>query len=203
LSDRLDGLRGDRSTFGMWTKQLGSGGAMSRSGFDGVGFQLGGWLVGNDYRIGSAGVLGFAFGQGVGTQQVQHVIDRNESRYTEGTLYSATAGERWYTRGRIGFGQFQQDINRGLLLGRAFEGVRTRYQSRYRMAHAEVGMQFSAGGLRLTPFAGMDYARVDRDAFEEEGAGGFGLRSDAHALVRWQANMGVRATRQWNFGGGK
>jgi len=187
----------------MWTQRLDSRGAMSRSGFDGVGFQLGGWLVGNDYRIGNSGVVGFAFGQGEGTQQLQHGIDRNESRYTEGTVYAASAGERWYAHGRAAFGQVRQDVNRGLLLGRTFEGVSTRYQSRYKMAHAEAGMRFPAGGMRLTPFAGMEYARIDRDAFVEEGAGGFGLRSDAHALVRWQASTGMRATRQWNFGSGK
>lgn len=203
LSDHLDQVREGRAGIGMWTQRLDNRGAMSRSGFDGIGFQLGGWLVGNDYRIGSAGVVGFAFGQGAGMQQIQHGIDRNDSRYTEGTVYAASAGERWYTHGRLALGQVHQDVNRGLLLGRTFQGVWTRYQSRYQMANAEAGMQFSVGGLRLTPFAGMDYARVDRGAFEEEGAGGFGLRSDAHGLVRWQANMGVRATRQWNFGGGK
>src|SRR5690606_12821238 len=50
LSEHLDQMREGRAGIGMWTQRLDSRGAMWRSGFDGVGFPLGGWLVGNDYR---------------------------------------------------------------------------------------------------------------------------------------------------------
>ena len=203
LSDHLDEVRDGGAGAGMWTQQLGSRGGMARSGFDGVDFQLDGWLVGNDYRIGRSGIAGFAFGQGAGTQRLESGLDRNDSRYTEGMVYAGFAGGHWYTHGRIGFGQIRQDIVRGLLLGRGMEGVSTRYGSRYQVAHAEGGLRFEMGDVRLTPFVGVEHARVDRDAFDEEGAGGFGLRSDAQSLGRSQASMGVRAAKSWDFGGGR
>jgi fibronectin-binding autotransporter adhesin len=46
----------------------------------------------------------------------------------------------------------------------------------------------------------VQYARSERDAFAEQGAGGFGLRSDAQSQARWQASAGVRATHRWHFG---
>jgi fibronectin-binding autotransporter adhesin len=203
LSDHLDGLREGRARFGMWTQQLDSSGGMARSGFDGVGFQLDGWLVGNDYRIGRSGVAGFAFGQGMGRQQLQNGADRDDSRRTEGMFYAGLSGDRWYAQGRLGFGHVRQDIDRRLLLGDTAEGVWTRYDGRYQMAYGETGLRFDAGALRVTPFMSVEYARSDRDGFAEEGAGGFGLRSDAQAVTRTQASVGLRAARRWNFGGGR
>jgi autotransporter-associated beta strand protein len=203
LSDHLDGVRGGRAALGMWTQQLGSGGGMARSGFDGVGFQLDGWLVGNDFRVGRSGVVGFAFGQGQGLQQLQGGFDRDSSRRTEGMAYAGLAGDRWYAQGRLGFGQFRQDVSRALLLGDGAEGVWTRYGGRYQVAYGESGARYALGDLRIAPFASIEYARSERDAFAEEGAGGFGLRSDAQSQARWQASVGVRASRQWSFGRGR
>jgi fibronectin-binding autotransporter adhesin len=203
LSDHLDNLRDGNAAYGMWTQQLGSGGGMARNGFDGVGFQLNGWLVGNDYRLGRNGVLGFAFGQGQGVQQLQAGADRDASRRTEGMVYAGLTSDRWYAQGRLGFGQFRQDVNRQLLLGNAAEGVWTRYGGRYQVAYGESGLRWNRGNVRIAPFVSMEYARSDRDAFAEEGAGGFGLRSDAQSQARWQAAVGLRAARQWNFGGGR
>jgi fibronectin-binding autotransporter adhesin len=203
LSDHLDNLRDGNAAYGMWTQQLGSGGGMARNGFDGVGFQLNGWLVGNDYRLGRNGVLGFAFGQGHGVQQLQAGADRDASRRTEGMVYAGLTSDRWYAQGRLGFGQFRQDVNRQLLLGNAAEGVWTRYGGRYQVAYGESGLRWNRGNVRIAPFVSMEYARSDRDAFAEEGAGGFGLRSDAQSQARWQAAVGLRAARQWNFGGGR
>lgn len=203
LSDHLDGLRDGQAGFGMWTQQLGGSGGMARSGFDGVGFQFDGWLVGNDYRIGRSGVAGFAFGQGQGSQQLQHGVDRDHSRRAEGMLYAGLANDHWYTQGRLGFGHFSQDIDRRLLLGDDAEGVSARYDGRYQVAYGESGLRFGHGDVRVTPFLSLEYARSERDAFTEEGAGGFGLRSDAQVLDRWQASVGARATRHWSFGNGR
>lgn len=203
LSDRIDGVRAGNASVGMWTQQLAGNGSMARDGFDGVGFQLNGWLVGNDYRIGRNAVAGFAFGQGVGVQQLEHGLDRDDSRRSEGMVYAGIAGDRWYTQGRVGFGHLRQRVDRELLLGPAAAGVWTRYDGRYQAVYGESGLRFGAGGLRLTPFASVEYARSDRGGFVEEGAGGFGLRSDAQALSRWQASLGLRAARRWDFGHGR
>ncbi|MGN6111869.1 MAG: autotransporter outer membrane beta-barrel domain-containing protein [Luteimonas sp.] len=200
LSEHLDGVRDGHASLGTWTKQLGSGGDMARSGFDGVGFQLDGWLVGNDFRVGRSGVLGFAFGQGQGLQQLQDGFDRDRSRRTEGMVYAGLAGDRWYAQGRLGFGQFRQDVSRAVLLGDGAEGVWTRYGGRYQVAYGESGLRYGFGDLRIAPFASVEYARSDRDAFAEAGAGGFGLRSDAQSQARWQASVGVRASHRWSFG---
>ena len=90
-----------------------------------------------------------------------------------------------------------------MLLGDAAEDVWTRYDGRYRMAYGESGFHIGRGHARLAPFMSLEYARSERDAFTEHGAGGFGLRSDAQAVDRWQAGVGMRANRHWNFGNGR
>lgn len=203
LSDHFDSLLGKRAGFGMWTQSLNVGGDMARTGFDGVGFQLNGWLLGSDRQIGRSGVAGFAFGQSRGQQRLSQGFDHDNSRSTEGMLYAGWLDGHWYTQGRVGFGRFQQDVGRQLLLGYSMQGVSTRYNGSYGVVHDESGLRFDRGGSHVTPFVDVQYARIDRDGFAEQGAGGFGLRSKAQTLDRWEAGLGVRAGHRWTFDDGR
>ncbi len=202
LSDRFDHLLDKGTGFGMWTHNLSVGGDMARAGFDGVGFQLNGWLVGSDRQVGHSGVAGFAFGQSQGQQRLNRSLDHDNSRNTEGMLYAGGLNGHWYTQGRVGFGRFQQDVSRQILLGENAQGVRTQYSGSYDVAYGESGLHFGGGNSHVTPFVDVQYARVNRDGFAEQGAGGFGLRSNAQTLDRWQAGLGVRAGHRWNLDGG-
>src|SRR6185312_6167961 len=51
LSDRFDALLGKGAGSGIWTQDINMGGNMVRTGYDGIGFQLNGWLVGSDRQI--------------------------------------------------------------------------------------------------------------------------------------------------------
>jgi autotransporter-associated beta strand protein len=203
LSEHFDSMLGARTGYGTWMQNLSVGGDMARSGYNGVGFQLNGWLVGNDRQIGSSGVAGFAFGQSQGQQQLDQSADRNRSRNTEGMLYAGWLSGNWYTQGRVGFGHFQQDVSRTLLLGMSAQGVATNYSGDYNVAYGESGLHLNWGGTRFMPFASVEYARIDRDGFAEQGAGGFGLRADAQVIDRWQAGVGMRAARHWSLEGGR
>jgi fibronectin-binding autotransporter adhesin len=203
LSDRFDNLLAQGTGFGMWTHDLSVGGDMARAGFDAVGFQLNGWLVGSDRQIGHSGVAGFAFGQSQGQQRLNRSVDHDSSRNTEAMLYAGALNGSWYTQGRVGFGRFQQDVSRQLLLGGSAQGVWTQYGGSYDVAYGESGLHFAGGKSQITPFVDVQYARVHRDGFSEQGAGGFGLRSNAQALDRWQAGLGVRAGHHWNLDGGR
>lgn len=203
LSDRFDQLLDKGTGFGMWTHDLNLGGDMARAGFDDVGFQLNGWLVGSDRQVGRYGVAGYAFGQSRGQQRLNQGFDRDNSRSTEGMLYAGWLNGNWYTQGRVGFGHFRQDVSRQVLLGNSVQGARTQYNGSYDVAYGESGMHFGRGDSRITPFVNVQYARVGRSGFAEQGAGGFGLRSDAQTLDRWQAGLGVRAGHRWNLGRGR
>lgn len=203
LSDHFDNVLGKKTGFGAWTQNLNVGGDMGRTGYDGVGFQLNGWLVGNDRQVGSSGVAGFAFGQSQGQQQLDQSYDHNRSRSTEGMLYAGWLNGNWYTQGRIGFGHFQQDVSRQLLLGTSADGVSTNYSGNYNVAYGETGLHLDLAGSRIMPFVNVEYASIERGGFTEQGASGFGLRTDGQALDRWQAGVGLRASRHWVLDGGR
>jgi len=203
LSDRFDNLLDKGTGFGMWMQNLNVGGDMARAGFNGIGFQLDGWLVGSDRRIGHSGVAGYAFGQSRGQQRLDRSFDHDNSRSTEGMMYAGWLNGNWYTQGRVGFGRFEQDVSRRILLGDSVQGVRTQYSGNYNVAYGESGLHLGRGDSHVTPFVHMQYARIDRGGFAEQGAGGFGLRSNAQTLDRWQAGLGVRAGRHWNLDGGR
>lgn len=203
LSDHFDSLLDKGAGVGTWTHNLSLGGGMARTGFDGVDFQLDGWLVGRDRSIGGSGVAGFAFGQSRGQQRLDSGFDRDTNRTTEAMLYAGRVDGEGYTQGRVGFGDFQQDVNRKVLLGYGAQGVGTRYDGRYSTAYAESGMHFGGAGSHLTPYLDVQYARVDRNGFVEQGAGGFGLRSNAQMVDRWQAGFGVRARQHWELSHGR
>jgi autotransporter-associated beta strand protein len=203
LSDRFDNLLDKGTGFGMWTHDLSVGGDMARTGFNSVGFQLNGWLVGNDRQIGRSGVAGYAFGQSRGLQRQEQSFDHNNSRSTEGMLYAGWLNGNWYTQGRVGFGHVQQDVKRQILLGDNARSVGTQYSGSYNVTYSESGLHFGNGNSHVTPFVNVEYARINRDGFTEQGAGGFGLRTDAQTVDRWQAGLGVRASRHWNLDGGR
>lgn len=203
MSDRFDDLLGKNAGSGMWTQNLNVGGDMGRAGYDGVGFQLNGWLVGSDRQFGSSGVAGFAFGQSQGRQQLDRSYDHNRSRNTEGMFYAGWLNGNWYTQGRVGFGQFRQDVDRQLLLGTSAQGVSTSFSGNYNVAYGESGLHLNWAGSRILPFVNVEYAGIERGGFAEQGAGGFGLRSDAQSVSRLQAGLGVRAAHHWNLDGGR
>jgi fibronectin-binding autotransporter adhesin len=201
LSDRFDNLLGSRSGYGAWTRSLDAGGDMARAGFGGVGFQMNGWLVGNDRPVGRSGVAGFAFGQSQGMQRLGIGLDHDISRSTEGMVYAGWLQGGWYAQGRAGFGHFQHQVGRRILLGYRSYGVSTQYAGNYGVVYGESGFRFDLGGYRVTPFVDVEYAGIRRDGFAEDGGVGFGLRANAQALSRWQTGLGMRIGHHWDLEG--
>ncbi|MGN2250898.1 S8 family serine peptidase [Frateuria sp. GZRe14] len=201
LSDRFDRLI-DSSGTGGWTQNLGYRGDMARSGYASVGVDLSGTLVGQDMRIGSNGVAGFALSQSQGLGRLVETADQGRSHAMEGMLYGGLVQGNAYLLGRVGMGSFREAMRRNVLLGPAFAGVASDSHGRYDVAYGESGYRTSAGRLTLTPYASLQYARIHSSGFNEPGAWGFGLKANAHAIERWRAGLGLRAARQWNLAGG-
>ncbi|MDA3914902.1 autotransporter serine protease, partial [Oleiagrimonas sp.] len=203
MSDRFDHLLEHSARLGMWSRQLDVSGDMARSGYDGVGFQLNGWLLGNDRKLGADTIAGFAFGQSHGDQRLNQRTDRSIGRTTQAMAYAGWMHGRSYLQGRVSFGQYQQDVSRALLLGQSWQGVSTHYSGSYNVAYGESGMHFNAAGTQLTPYLDAQYAQIRRDGFAEQGAYGFGLKSGAQTLGRLQAGVGIRAARHLELSGGR
>ena len=196
LSDRFDSLL-DTPQAGGWTRNLGYHGDMSRSGYGSVGYDLGGMLVGQDYRVGGNGIAGYALSQSQGLGRLAESADQGHSHALEGMLYGGVIRGAWYTMGRFGVGSYRESMRRQLELGDQFAGVASDGNGRYGVAYGEGGYRLALGRTQLTPYMNLQYAQVRRDGFNESGAYGFGLKSGAQTTARWQAGLGLRATRDW------
>jgi autotransporter-associated beta strand protein len=201
LSDHFDGLVDTRTTGG-WAQTLGYHGSMSRSGYGDVGYDLSGWMAGQDRRLGSNGVLGFAVSQSQGLGRLAEFADQGQSNAVEGMLYGGVMQDNWYSMGRLGYGTYRENMRRHLELGSDVSGVASDTNGRYTVAYGESGLRSSLGGIQVTPYVNMQYAHIQRDGFNELGGYGFGLKSGEQDVERWQAGLGVRAGHTWSLAGG-
>ena len=201
LSDRFDNLL-DHSRVGGWTRNLAYHGDLSRSGYSDVGVDLGGLLVGQDFRVAGNGIAGYAISQSQGLGRLAGSADQGRSHALEGMLYGGVINGSWYGMGRLGVGSYRENMRRQLQLGNQLAGVASDANGRYAIAYGESGYRLSLGRIRLTPYLNLQYAQLQRSGFDELGAYGFGLKSAAQTAARWQAGAGLRATRQWRLAGG-
>lgn len=208
LSDRFDSLLDNpqafdrKHDFQSWSQNLGYQGNFSRSGYDSLGFQLNGTMVGGDRLLGNGGVVGYAISHSQGLGNLQQSADQGFSRALEGMLYGGFVHGNWYAMGRFGVGSDWQNTRRELLLGGQAAGVGSFSNGRYEVAYSESGYRFDLGKWKLTPYADLEYADVKRDGFNELGGDGFGLASTAQSIQRWQAGIGLRGARQWLMANG-
>jgi outer membrane autotransporter protein len=207
LSDRFDNLLDhpqqlSLNKFQSWSQNLGYQGTMSRSGFDSMGFQLNGTMIGGDRSFGNGGVMGYAISQSQGLGNIQQSVDQGFSHALEGMIYGGFVQGNWYTMGRLGVGSDWQDTRRLLILGGQTAGVSSFSNGSYNVVYGESGYRFNLGDWKFTPFANLEYANVDRDGFDEVGGDGFGLMADSQSIQRWQGGFGLRGSRQWVMANG-
>ncbi|MFC4764779.1 S8 family serine peptidase [Dyella koreensis] len=201
LSDRFDRLL-DAPAGGGWAQGLGYQGAMARSGYGNVGLDISGWMVGQDHRLGGNGIAGYAVSQVQGLGRLTDSADQGRSRAVEGMAYGGVVRNAWYAMGRIGVGDYQENMRRYLRLGSQSSAVASDNHGRYGVAYGESGYRWSLGGMQLTPYVNLQYTCIQRDGFNELGGDGFGLKASAQTIERWQAGAGMRASQRWSLANG-
>lgn len=201
LSARFDSLL-DTPKAGGWAQSLDYHGGMSRSGYSGVGYDLSGMMIGADQRLGSAGFAGYALSRSQGLGRLAESADQGRSHAMEGMLYGGVIRGSWYTMGRFGVGNYRENMRRQLQLGSRYAGVDSDTSGRYGVAYGESGYRLSLGHTQVTPYVNLQYTQIRRSGFNELGADGFGLKSDAQTVARWQTGVGLRAMRGWALANG-
>src|SRR5690606_22654469 len=179
---------------GAWMRSLGAGG---QGGFLGSGYNAGGWMLGSEGALGGNAVAGFAFGETRAHLAGGIAQDRSRDRQTLSQLYAGWRNGDAYVLGQAGFGQYQRELERGLLLGSERAGARARYGGSFLSGSVEAGYRLGHGAASLTPYLGADYTRIAGDGFREQGGYGCGLRADDWNSTRTQALAGVRGQYQW------
>ena len=200
LTGRLDAVSHAPHAAGGWYRDLSSGGTLAQAGFDSVGIDAAGEMIGNDWRIGSNAIVGVAMNRLEQSSWLSDFGDRSRGRQRELQVYASAWRGDWYGQTQLSAGSFQRQMQRNLLLGAMQDAVAAQLSGDYMGASGEIGRRFDAGGIALTPYIGSQVVQIGNDGFDEGGASGFGLRANAWDSRRWQGFAGLRATRGWRVG---
>jgi len=160
-------------------------------------YQADGWLLGSEGQLGGHGFAGMAFGEARASGGAQAGRDRGRDRQTQAMAYAGADWNGTHVLGLFGAGRFDRQVDRGLLLGDRMQGVATGYAGRYVSASVEAGHRMGGQRAWVTPYAGLEFTRLQRDGFMERGAEGFGLTTRDSRTDRWQALAGARAHHGW------
>lgn len=200
LERRLDSVLLVPARAGGWFRSLSDGGELAQAGFDGVGLDSTGEMIGNDWRVGTHALLGVAMSRLEQGSWLGAFGDYSRGRQHEVQFYAAAWRGPWQAQARIVSGGFQRRMQRNLLLGARQDAVSSRLSGRYQGVSAVLGRRIDVHGVALTPYLGTQYVQVANDDFAEAGASGFGLRAHAWDSRRWQGMAGLRAERGWRLG---
>lgn len=201
LGGRLDALSRAPSAAGGWYRDLSSSGLLAQGGFDSVGIDAAGEMIGNDWRLGRNAVAGVAMNRLDQSSWLSEFGDRSRGHQRELQVYAAAWRGDWQARAQLASGSFQRQMQRNLLLGGMRDAVATQLSGDYVGVAGEIGRRFDVAGIALTPYLGTQFVQVSNDGFDEGGATGFGLRANAWDSHRWQGLAGLRAERGWRVGG--
>jgi autotransporter-associated beta strand protein len=192
LEARVDAPR----AVGAWASTLDG----SRSIGSAIGADMRGWMLGQELRDDTT-TWGMAVSRSEGNLWNLGRRDRSHDVQTEGQLYAfREGGDGNYLLGRAAFGRIQRDLQREVLLGDADYGVDSRYADRYLSLGLQAGRHLRTAGGTVTPYIGMQALQLQRGAFREDGAAGFGLDAQASHLALGQALLGVRYLHDWRMG---
>lgn len=185
---------------GAWYQSLGGPGSGSYAGSD---FDMAGWMLGQEARLGQHGTMGFTFGETQSRGYRGAGLDRSRDRQTQGQFYLGAKQGPAYVLGQMGFGRYDRHTQRSLLLGESYRGTATHYSGNFANASVEAGYRFDSTIAAFTAYAGADHTRLDREGFSEGGAEGFGLATRDSRGERTQALAGIRAERAWQLADGR
>ncbi len=194
LESRVDALLA-APVAGSWADGINAQRAMSHFDVD-----AGGWMLGQDRRFGERLTVGMALSESDGYAYHELRYDRARNRQVEGQFYAAYDLGRGYLMGSVALGRLQRWIQRDVLLAADSFRIETDYADRYATAGVQAGLPLIVGRGRITPYAGLQTLQLDRGAFSEQGAAGFGLSTSGSTMTLNQAMLGARATYDWPIG---
>lgn len=194
LESRVDTLL-DAPAGGTWYDELSSQRSMSRFDLD-----AGGWIMGQDRRYGDRLTVGAALAQTQAYAYHDARYDRERNRQLEAQFYAAYDLGAVYLLGNLSLGHMQRWTQRDVILGSDAFRIQSDYADRYATVGLQAGLPLNVGRGRITPYAGVQSLRLERDGFSEDGAFGFGLSTADSSMTASQALFGARYATDWRMG---
>jgi len=107
----------------------------------------------------------------------------------------------YYVSGLTGLGYHDMDASRSINVGLLNTSAEADYHAWTTSLAVEGGRSFSLNqNTTLTPFAGLEYAHVNRESFTEKDGGVTNLRVNEDTQDSLRSSMGARITHSWTQG---
>ncbi|MEY2117145.1 S8 family serine peptidase [Rhodanobacter sp. FW106-PBR-R2A-1-13] len=195
LANRLQDAHG--GGHGAWVQGTGVSGDIARTGYASGSYDGGGAIAGYDTAVTDQFTAGAAVTWNRMTSTYSLGAGSSSTRSTGVSLYGRYDVGAAYLAGRIGQEWVRADVNRWGLLGTQSAAIHSDRQDHLTVAYGEAGYGFH-GSFDVTPFVGVDAARLRRGGINEQGAGGFGIAAGAHTFDQTAGVLGARLGRVWS-----
>ncbi|WP_176936753.1 autotransporter outer membrane beta-barrel domain-containing protein [Bradyrhizobium brasilense] len=164
-----------------WAQGVGAWGRFGGDGnASGMTRDLAGFFSGVDHRFAPNWIVGIAGGY---TNSSLRIGDRTSSANIDTAHLAGYVGATYGAlslRGGAGASFSTLDTSRSIIFPDFFDTTRARYNATSAQVFGEVGYGFNLGKVALEPFAGLAWAHLDTDSFNETGGSAalFGGRSN-------------------------
>ncbi len=204
--------RKNEPTSGWWVKSFGYFGSQGQQGvFDGFESRTLGTMIAydaplpglRDTSLGLETRVGLGIGYAQTTINDKGLADSTNSNTYRATAYISHDHGPWFIDGDVSFGWSEYSGARNI----SFPGVSRRAQANYSgqdyTAFGITGMHLPMGaGVTVTPFASLQYTRMNLAGYTESGAGDISLKVNAQRYDFLESGLGGKVTRPFAGSGG-
>jgi outer membrane autotransporter protein len=194
-----------KSLFGdnIWLQGFGSFGHLDGDGnASGGNFTISGLSGGFDYRLRPGMLVGLAVGYSHDNAGVGGLGASGTVSAIQFAGYGGYVNGPWHLDGIFSCGFLKTDTKRFINVGSIHQEADGKYNGDVLSLSTEGGYAFKAGPVTIEPTAGLDYAHLSQDSFNETGTNTFdgnnyGLHVNSVAMDSLRTALGVRLAAQF------
>ncbi|WP_321395924.1 hypothetical protein [Emcibacter sp.] len=172
--------------YGEWGDVDGDGNAF------GYSYKASGAMTSFDYRKADTS-FGFALG---GSRLDAGASDNGRTSLDTAAYVTHRAGNGMEFGASLGYSLDYYDSSRRLQTTSQNLQLEASPSGHSVMANMHIRKQFTLAGSNITTLADLQYARLHRDAFEEEGGNDLGLSVDDNSITSLKSTLGLRLSRE-------
>ena len=192
---------GEKATSGWWAKGFGYFGQQNdRGAFPGYNSTIAGTMVAYDVPLGQDTRAGLGFGYARTTID-GNTYDTNTNFDTyQTTVYIGHDQGSWFVHGSGSFGWNEYSDRRHIVFPGVDSTANAEYSGQDYTTFVNTGYHFSAPmKFTITPFASLQYSRVNIDSYTDKGAGDADLHVKPQGYDFLESGLGAKVERDFTF----
>ena len=202
-SDQDDpSCRGNNPRSNWWGKGFGHSGFRKDTGaYKGFETKTYGTMIAYDAPIGTDTRAGLGVGYSWNKIEGKFYDTGTHFDTYRATAYIGHEMGPWFVNGSASFGWNEYDGYRHIVFTGTNRTANRTYSGQDYTAFTSTGYNFSVQEFTLTPFASLQYTRVNIGSFHEDGAGDINLQVNRQRYNFYESGLGVKVARDFSYRG--